>query len=59
MVKFDAENDLLAHPSQYYTTTTLLEVPLSRDKGFSPRVNCGIAICQFSCMTLDASDTHS
>lgn len=59
MVKFDAENGLLAYPSQYYTTTTLLEVPLSCDKGVSPRVDCGVAVCQFSCMTLNTSDTHS
>lgn len=59
MVKFDIQNDLLAHPSLYYKTTTLLQVPLSWDKGFSPRMDCDIAVYQFSCMTLETTDTHS
>lgn len=55
---FDTENGLLTYPSQYCTATVLLEVSLSWDEGFSPRVDCGITVCQFFCMTLDTSDTH-
>lgn len=59
MVKFDAENGLLAHPGQYYITTTLLDFLYPGTKVFFPGVDGGIAVCQFSCMTLNTPDTHS
>lgn len=59
MVKFIAENVVSAQPSQYYTNTALLEVPLFWDKGVSLMVDCGIAACLVSSTTLEASDIHS